>query len=117
VANVEAYSRCCNAIEDMGKKLWALPCSQDANIGDMIKVLFFFCLKLTFPSQYSRHSKASCRATLSHYIINIVVICMKQALDTAVAEYEASINGPMKWQKLSSFLRERFSLCLYTSTK
>jgi chromosome segregation ATPase len=65
VANVEAYSRCCNAIEDMGKKLWALPCSQDANIGDMIK-----------------------------------------ALDTAVAEYEASINGPMKWQKLSSFLRE-----------
>jgi hypothetical protein len=106
VANVEAYSRCCNAIEDMGKKLWALPCSQDANIGDMIKVLFFFCLKLTFPSQYSRHSKASCRATLSHYIINIVVICMKQALDTAVAEYEASINGPMKWQKLSSFLRE-----------
>ncbi|CAL9213608.1 unnamed protein product [Arabidopsis halleri] len=65
VANVEAYSRCCNAIEDMGKKLWALPCSHDANIGDMIK-----------------------------------------ALDTAVGEYEISINGPMKWQKLSSFLRK-----------
>lgn len=46
------------------------------------------------------------------FIINIVVIYMKQALDTAVAEYEASINGPMKWQTLSSFLRKRFSLCL-----
>ncbi|XP_023645336.1 desmoplakin isoform X2 [Capsella rubella] len=65
VANIEAYSRCCSAIEDMGKKLWALPCSHDANIGDMIK-----------------------------------------ALDSAVAEYEESINGPMKWQKLSSFLRK-----------
>ncbi|ESQ38832.1 hypothetical protein EUTSA_v10022496mg [Eutrema salsugineum] len=65
VANLEAYSRCCSAIEDMGKKLWALPCSHDANIGEMIK-----------------------------------------ALDTAVAEYEVSINGPMKWQTLSSFLRK-----------
>uniref|UniRef100_A0A1J3DIW2 GB1/RHD3-type G domain-containing protein n=1 Tax=Noccaea caerulescens TaxID=107243 RepID=A0A1J3DIW2_NOCCA len=65
VANIEAYSRCCNAIADMSKKLWALPCSHDASIGDMIK-----------------------------------------ALDTAVAEYEASINGPMKWQTLSSFLRK-----------
>ncbi|CAH2039001.1 unnamed protein product [Thlaspi arvense] len=65
VANMEAYSRCCSAIEDMGKKLWALPCSHDANIGDMIK-----------------------------------------ALDTAVSEYEVSINGPMKWQTLSSFLRK-----------
>lgn len=48
---MEAYSRCCNAIEDMGKKLWALPCSHDANIDDMIKVIFsflFFCLKTEF---------------------------------------------------------------------
>ncbi|XP_010457399.1 PREDICTED: myosin-15-like [Camelina sativa] len=66
VVNMEAYSRCCNAIEDMGKKLWSLPCSHNANkIGDMIK-----------------------------------------ALDSAVAEYEESISGPMKWQKLSSFLRK-----------
>ncbi|KFK42727.1 hypothetical protein AALP_AA1G031900 [Arabis alpina] len=65
VANIEAYSRCCSAIEDMGKKLWALPCSHDTNIGDMIK-----------------------------------------ALDTSVAEYEVSINGPMKWQTLSSFLKK-----------
>lgn len=35
---MEAYSRCCNAIEDMGKKLWALPCSRDANSSDIIKV-------------------------------------------------------------------------------
>lgn len=48
MANLEAYSRCCNAIEDMGKKLWALPCSHDANIGNMIKVLFLFCLKTDF---------------------------------------------------------------------
>ncbi|KAL0649026.1 hypothetical protein Bca4012_091716 [Brassica carinata] len=65
VADMEAYSRCCNAIEDMGKKLWALPCSRDANSSDIIK-----------------------------------------ALDTAVAEYEVSINGPMKWQTLSSFLKK-----------
>ncbi|KAL0797319.1 hypothetical protein Bca101_052493 [Brassica carinata] len=65
VADMEAYSRCCNAIEDMGKKLWALPCSRDANSSDMIK-----------------------------------------ALETAVAEYEVSINGPMKWQSLSSFLKK-----------
>ncbi|KAJ0236193.1 Uncharacterized protein HA466_0261760 [Hirschfeldia incana] len=65
VADLEAYSRCCNAIEDMGKKLWALPCSRDSNSSDMIK-----------------------------------------ALETAVAEYEASINGPMKWQTLSSFLKK-----------
>ncbi|KAF8086691.1 hypothetical protein N665_0615s0039 [Sinapis alba] len=65
VANMEEYSRCCNAIEDMGKKLWALPCSRDANSSDMIK-----------------------------------------ALETAVAAYEVSINGPMKWQTLSSFLKK-----------
>ncbi|CAH8320387.1 unnamed protein product [Eruca vesicaria subsp. sativa] len=65
VADMEAYSRCCNAIEDMGKKLWALPCSRDANSSDMIK-----------------------------------------ALETAVAEYEVSINGPMKWQTLSSFFKK-----------
>ncbi|CAN8311154.1 unnamed protein product [Cochlearia groenlandica] len=65
VANMEAYSRCCNAIEDMSKKLWALPGSHDATIGDMVK-----------------------------------------ALDTAVVEYEASIDGPMKWHTLSSFLRK-----------
>lgn len=39
VADMEAYSRCCTAIEDMGKKLWALPCCRDANSSDMIKVL------------------------------------------------------------------------------
>lgn len=50
MANIEAYSRCCSAIEDMGKKLWALPCSHDANIGDMIKVFFFPVLTLNFPS-------------------------------------------------------------------
>ena len=38
VADMEAYSICCNAIEDMGKKLWALPCSRDANSSDIIKV-------------------------------------------------------------------------------
>lgn len=38
---------------------------------------------------------------------------MKQALDTAVAEYEVSINGPMKWQTLSSFLKKRFARYVY----
>ncbi|KAJ4878797.1 guanylate-binding family protein [Raphanus sativus] len=73
VADMVAYSRCCTAIEDMGKKLWALPCSRDANSSDMIK-----------------------------------------ALETAVAEYEVSINGPMKWQTLSSFLKKSIQdICVH----
>lgn len=47
------------------------------------------------------------------FIITMLVIYMKQALETAVAEYEVSINGPMKWQTLSSFLKKRFSRYVY----
>ncbi|XP_010522589.1 PREDICTED: guanylate-binding protein 1 [Tarenaya hassleriana] len=65
VVCMEADSRCCKAIEDMGKKLQTVCRARDAHISDVDK-----------------------------------------ALDTLVEEYEVSIHGPRKWQKLSSFLRK-----------
>lgn len=41
-------------------------------------------------------------------ITNFYYVSLIQVLDALLCEYEKSVQGPGKWQKLSVFLQQRF---------
>lgn len=41
-------------------------------------------------------------------MIRFFNVCLMQVLDALLSEYEKTIQGPGKWQRLAVFLQQRF---------
>lgn len=100
-SSMEAELRTLRAIGPMEEKLRAACNAPDATFSSAIKVCYLFCsfglsylYAQSFPSTFHHFSNAS----------------PLQVLDGMVAEYDAQVSGPFKYQKLVQFLQKRYAV-------